>query len=86
MEKAYDAVEQEYKVSNPEQYEIYKKHITIEEQFPLQILCTTYADSYDANDLKELRKGFLEKFYGLGNVIHAEGRLMTEITDAWDLD
>ena len=86
LEKAYDAVEQEYKVSNPEQYEIYKKHITIEEQFPLQILCTTYADSYDANDLKELRKGFLEKFYGLGNVIHAEGRLMTEITDAWDLD
>ncbi len=86
LSKAYDAVEQEYRISNPEKYEICTRHITIEEQFPLQVLCTTYADSYDANDLKALRKEFLDKFYGLGNTIHAEGRMMTEISDAWDLD
>jgi hypothetical protein len=86
LDNAYDAVEQEYKVSNPALYEVYKKNIMIEELFPLSVLCTTYADSYDEVALKELRKGFLENFYGLDNKIHAEGRLMTEITDAWDLD
>jgi len=83
---AYDAVEQEYKVSDPEKYEVYKKHIMIEELFPVYVQCTTYAASYAEAELKAKRKAFLENFYALGNAIHAEGRLMTIITDAWDLD
>lgn len=84
--EAFDAVEQEYRVTNPEKYEIYKNHITIEELFPVYVLCTTYADSYTASELKAMRKDFLNDFYALKNTSHAESRLMTQVTDAWDLD
>ena len=84
--KAYEAIEDEYKLTNPAQYEIYRKHVLIEELFPRVVLCTTYASSYTATDLKEMRIKFLDDFYYLENKIHAEGRLMTEITADWDLD
>ena len=75
-----------YRVSDPELYQLYKTHLEIEEQFPLIILCTTYADSFEANDLKVMRQRFVDIFYGLNNTVHAESTLMTEITDLWDLD
>ena len=84
--KAYDEIDQAYRVSDPELYQLYKTHLEIEEQFPLIILCTTYADSFEANDLKVMRQRFVDIFYGLNNTVHAEGTLMTEITDLWDLD
>ena len=84
--KAYDAIEEEYKSSDPEQYEIYRKNILTEELFPRYVLCTTYASSYKAADLKTLRQKFLDDFYYLGNTSYAEGRLMTEISSTWDLD
>lgn len=86
INEAYDLIEEKYKVTDPEQYEIYKKHIMIEEQFPVYVLCTTYASSFKASDLKAMRKEFLNDFYSLKNTIHAESRLMTLVTDAWDLD
>ena len=84
--KAYDAIEEEYKSSDPEQYEIYRKNILTEELFPRYVLCTTYADSYQASELKVMRQKFLDDFYALNNTSYAEGRLMTEISDGWDLD
>ena len=86
MTKAYQQVEDAYRVSNPALYEMYTTHIKIEEQFPLIIQCTTYADSYEPEELKAKRLRFLEIFNGLGNKVHAEGGMMTEITDLWDLD
>ena len=84
--KAYEAIETEYKASNPELHETYRKHILQEELFPRYVLCTTYESSYNPTDLKVLRQKFLDDFYYLENKVHAEGRQMTEISDAWDLD
>ena len=84
--KAYEAIETEYKASNPELHETYRKHILQEELFPRFVLCTTYESSYNPTDLKVLRQKFLDDFYYLENKVHAEGRQMTEISDAWDLD
>ena len=83
--KAYEAIEV-YKASDPELYESYRKHILQEELFPRYVLCTTYESSYNASDLKVLRQRFLDDFYYLENRDYAEGRLMTEISDGWDLD
>ncbi|MBQ8429896.1 MAG: DUF4838 domain-containing protein [Clostridia bacterium] len=86
MDKAYDAVEQEYKLTDPDQYEIYKNHITIESLFPRYVLCTSYESSYEASDLKTMRQEFLDDFYALGNKVYAEGRIMSNVSDLWDLD
>lgn len=86
IEKAYDANELANKNSNPEMYEVYRSNIMQEELFPNYVLCTTYAGSYSANVLKDMRQKFLKNFYALGNSNHAEGRSITEVTGAWDLD
>ena len=84
--QAYEAIEEEYKVVNPEAYETYRKHILQEELFPRYVLCTTYESSYNATDLKSLRQKFLDDFYFLENKSYGEGRLMTGVSDGWDLD
>jgi len=86
MNSAKDLIDEEYAMTNPKLAETYKKHVTIEEQFPTYVLCTTYATSYQALELKKLRKDFLDTFYALGNAAYAEGRKMTLISDGWDLD
>ena len=83
--KAYEAIEV-YKASDPELYESYRIHILQEELFPRYVLCTTYESSYSASALKVLRQRFLDDFYYLENKDYAEGRLMTEVSDGWDLD
>lgn len=87
MEGAYVQLEEAYKASNPALLEVYTRHIMIEEQFPLIVLCTTYADSYEPAELKALRSKFMNIFYDeLENTVHAESKLMTEITNTWDMD
>jgi hypothetical protein len=83
---AYDAIEKEYKAVDADLYETYRRHILIEELFPRYVLCTTYESSYKPSDLKALRQSFLDDFYYLENKSYAEGRLMTEVSDTWDLD
>ena len=84
--KSYEAIEDEYKIVDPELYETYRKHILQEELFPRFVLCTTYESSYNPSDLKVFRQKFLDDFYYLENKVHAEGRQMTEVSDAWNLD
>jgi len=86
LDKAFVAIEDEYRVADPAMYKVYKDHIMIEALFPRFVLCTTYATSYEASALKKMRLEFLDDFYALGNKIHAEGRPMTLVTDLWDLD
>ena len=86
MDSAFDVIELEYKASNPKQYEIYHRHILMEQLFPTYVLCTTYANSFNASDLKEMRLQFIDDFYALGNKSYWELGLMTEVTDTWDLD
>ncbi len=89
--EAYELVEQEYKVSAPEKYEMYTNHIIIEELFPLYVLCKDYADSFASSTLKAMRVKFVNNFYAFGNTAHKESSLggdgmMTFVTDTWDLD
>ncbi|MBR2321467.1 MAG: DUF4838 domain-containing protein [Clostridia bacterium] len=86
LDSAFDVIELEYKASNPKQYEIYHRHILMEQLFPTYVLCTTYANSFNASDLKEMRLQFIDDFYALGNKSYWELGLMTEVTDTWDLD
>lgn len=91
ISEAYEIIEQEYKVTAPEKYEMYKKHIMIEELFPLYVLCKDYAESFAPSTLKEMRLTFINNFYALGNTAHKESALggdglMTFVTDTWDLD
>jgi hypothetical protein len=84
--QAYEAIEEEYKVVDPYTYETYRRHILQEELFPRYVLCTTYESSYNTTALKSLRQKFLDDFYFLENKSYGEGRLMTAISDGWDLD
>ena len=85
LDKAYEAIE-DCKTTDPEKYAAYKAHIDMESYFPRYVLITSYADSYKPSVLKQMRLDFLEDFYALGNMYYGEGKLITEVTDLWDLD
>ena len=86
MTEAYDVIEVDYKATNSELYETYRKHIMAAKLFPTYVLCTDYAKSFEANELKALRLQFIDDFYVLENTSYWELGLMTEIIDTWDLD
>ncbi len=83
---AYELIEQEYKATNPELYEMYTSHVMMEELFPLYVLCTSYADTYKPSEIKAMRLTFIDNFYALGNTCYMEGQLMSVVTSTWDLD
>ncbi len=86
IDEAYELVEQEYKVVDPEQYEIYRKHIMIEELFPMYVLCQSYDDTFAPSELKQMRLTFIDNFYALGNTCYKEANLMADVINMWDLD
>lgn len=86
IEKAYVAIEEDYKVSDPEMYQVYHDHILMEEFFPTYVCITSYEDAYKPSVLKEMRKEFIREFTGLGNNYYGEGRLLVDVTSTWDLD
>lgn len=85
FDKAYKAIEH-YKETDPEKYEILYKNILIESQFPRLVLCTTYASTYNATQLKVLRKEFYKDFNNLQNTKLKEGQLADVVFADWDLD
>ena len=86
MAKAYEEVEEAYRVSDPEMYKVYTDNIMTEELFPMYALITTYPDSFKTTDLKAMRLQFIDNFYALNNKWYAEGRMMSDIIAEWDLD
>ncbi|MBO5027519.1 MAG: DUF4838 domain-containing protein [Clostridia bacterium] len=86
MAKAYEEVEEAYRVSDPEMYKVYTDNIMTEELFPMYALITTYPDSFKTTDLKAMRLQFIDNFYALNNKWYAENRMMSDIIAEWDLD
>lgn len=75
-----------YSGVNDDLYEMLTKHLTIESLFPRYVLCTTYAESYSPEQLKQLRKDFVNDFDLLGNTTHQEHFTISDITNKWNID
>ena len=85
FDEAYKAIEK-YQASDPDMYEVLRKHILIESLFPRWVLCTTYENSFGEEDLRRIRTEFLEDFYNLQNTTHKEAYKIEDVTKFWDVD
>lgn len=87
IEKSYEAVEK-YKTEDSELYEVLKKHILIESQFPRIAICSLYPLEYSPETIKAMRKSFLEDFYALQNTTHKEHTTnkINDLVADWELD
>ncbi len=85
IDKSYNAIAK-YEFTNPELYASLKKHILIESLFPRFVLCRSFADTYDEDVIKQMRKEFIDDFYALNNTTHKEHTTIDEIFSQWNVD
>lgn len=85
IEQSYAAIEH-YQEVDAEMYTMLYDHITIESLFPRYVLCTTYADTFNREELKTMRADFAEDFYAYGNTTHQEHYLIDAVFSSWNLD
>lgn len=86
-DEAYSAIEK-YKTSNPEKYDLLKKHIDIETLFPRFVICENYGGMYSNSEIQAMRQAFCTDCKNLGLNKYAENdkSVMTDYFDKWGVD
>lgn len=84
IDEAYGAIAH-YQTTDPATYEVLSRHILIESVFPRFVLCTTYASSFDDEELLQMRLDFKKDFTALKNTTHKEHTTIEVVYSLWGI-
>lgn len=82
IDRAYAEISA-YQTTDPEQYEIYARHIKLESMFPRFALCTLYEGNYSSEEVYQMRSEFMKDCVELGITRMNEEIVFDELFKAW---